>query len=496
MQAEIHINMKPILTIICLMATALTTACTSKTYNCHCDADSMMPQPAVGFVTLADDEYGSGTCFWVDGEKWFPIMLNYKAEMREVDGRLQVVPAPWYTGDGLRDNFDTIASWGFNAVRLCLDVLDEREDTAAMFAATRRAVLQADSAGLRVMLLIKPPFDGYWRDYAIGLMRRMADLPALWAYDLMNEPLYFDPEPTRDKCDATGIVCEWRKLVRTYAPHQLFTVATAEPIEVFEWDPSMLAVDFIEMHTYHPLRVQAEMWWYSHYCGKPWMVGETGLPSDGDSVAYEAQMAFMFWTYRYAKINNAIGYGWWEFQDCPNGVNFEAKYTGLRDSLGHAKPTTDLFKHWFCLGVGIDEDDVCPINYYNMLAYKNVAVTGKIVDEEGRPIDGAVVRGWNEDWSVGMNTYSDSAGRFRLVSNDVCTHFEVSAPGCSKVKFNKSLIYPSGMQLPDRQREYQQIPVMGWGEELGILPFKDSTLYNANGAVEADMGVIELQRLL
>ena len=471
-----------------LVFAAFAAGCGGKQVSCGCDEVAAVP--AEGYVGM------QGWQFVIDGEVWFPKMINYKAEMHEVDGHLAVVPAPWYTGSSLREHFDTIASWGFNAVRICLDVLDEREDTASMFAATRQAVLRADSAGLRVMLLVKPPFKGYWRSYTEGLMRRLADLPALWAYDLMNEPLYFDPKPNRDKCDAVSVVCEWRQMVRANAPHQLFTVATSEPIEVFEWDPSMLPVDFMEMHTYHPMRVQAEMWWYSHYCGKPWMVGETGLPADDDSVPYEAQMQFLFCTYRYAKINNACGYGWWEFQDCPGGVNFEAQYTGLRDSLGRPKPATELFKHWLCLGVGLDEDYMLPVNYYNMLAYRNVAVTGQVVDEEGAAVEGAVIRGWNEDWSVGMNTFSDSAGRFRLVSNDVCTHFEVSAPGHSRVKFDwrKSGIDATG--LPDRGREYQQIPVMGWGPEHWILPFNDTSRYAAKDAVEAEMGEVRLKRLL
>lgn len=475
-----------LLTIIVFMAAGcgrLASRCTL----CDETSDAL---PATGYVAIKDG------FFVVDGEEWFPKMLNYKAEMREVDGRVEVVPAPWYTGGGLRQHFDTIAAWGFNAVRLCLDGDWRGLDTAQCFAATRRAVVTADSAGLRVMLLMHPPLDKYWRNYTEGLLRTLADLPALWAYDLMNEPLYFDPEPNRDKCDAAGLVCQWRRMVRRNAPHQLFTVATAEPIEVFEWDPSMLPVDFVEMHTYHPLRVQSEMWWYSHHCGKPWMVGETGLPADDDSVSYAAQMEFMFWTYRYAKIHGACGYGWWEFQDCPQGVNFEAQYTGLRDSTGRAKPAAALLKPWLCLGVELDEDWQYPVNYWNMLAYANVAATGRVVDGEGNPVRGAVIRGWNEDWSVGMNTFGDTAGYFRLVSNDICTHFEISAPGYSRVKFDRRLSYPADIQLPDKEREYQQIPVMGWGEEYGILPFKDSSFYYAKSAVEADMGEVRLVKLL
>ena len=464
--------------------------------QCPCSVCEEVPAtPAPGFVTLQDGHFS------IDGEEWFPMMLNYKAF---IDGD-RVVPAPWYSDGDVRAHFDTIAAWGFDAVRVCLDAISEEGDTAAMYRATRRMVQQADSAGLRVMLLIKPPLDNYWREYTIGLLKRLSDLPALWAYDFMNEPLYFDPEPERGKCDAVSIVCEWRQMVRTYAPHQLFTVATAEPIEVFEWDPSMLPVDFLEMHTYHPLRVQAEMWWYSHYCGKPWMVGETGLPADGDSVPYMAQLGFMYETYRYAIIRGAIGYGWWEFQDCPDGVSFEAQYTGLRDRHGRRKPAADMpsYLRGMCLGFALDEEMIPPANYYNMLAYKNLAVTGRVLDSEGAPIEGAVVRGWNDDWSVGINTYSDSTGHFRLVSNDICTHFEISAPHYSREKFNRTPSYPAGLALPDKGREYQQLPLRGWGYLMPIpggdsqemlLP-NDPKKFEASTAVEASIGDIKLKRL-
>ena len=448
------------------------------------NTEYLLPEPAPGFVTLQDGHFA------IDGEPWFPIMLNYKAF---IDGN-RVVPAPWYTGGDVRAHFDTIAAWGFNAVRVCLDVLPEDGDTAAMFAATRRMVQIADSAGLHVMLLAKAPFNGYWRVYAIGLMHHLADLPALWAYDLMNEPLYFDPEPDRSKENAVAIVADWCHMVRTHAPHQLFTVALSEPIEVFEWDPAMLPVDFLEIHTYHPLRVQSEMWWYSHYTGKPWMIGETGLPADNQSVSYDNQRRFMRETYDYARDLGAIGYGWWEFQDYPDGVNFEAQYTGLRDIYGHRKPAAGLVAQ---LDIAYEASSPeSPCNYYNMLAYSNVAVTGIVTDQKGQPIEGAVVRGWNEWWSVGMNTYTDADGRFRLVSNDICEHFEISAPHHSKVKFDRKPSYPADLQLPDREREYQQMPLTGWGTPDGrILPHDIQERFEAPTAVEASIGKIVLTSL-
>ncbi len=459
-----------------------------------------LPPVCDGYVGLQDGH------FVLDGEYWYPLMLNYKAEFQETDGRVEVVPAYYYRGRSIREHFDTIASWGFNAVRVCLDDKERTAgDNAARFEATRRMVQQADSAGLKVMLLIVPPFDSCWQAYTQGLLRHLADLPALWAYDFINEPLYFDPEPSRDKMDAVRLVAEWRHWVRTYAPHQLFTVATSEPIEVFEWDPSMLPTDFVEMHTYHPLRVYSEMWWYSRYCGKPWMVGETGLPADGDSVPYEWQARFLYDMDVYARVLGAIGFGWWEFQDYPDGVNFEAKFTGLRDTAGKAKPAARVYTSaLFCYDSKLDDDWV-PVNYYNMLAYSNIRLTGRVVDAaSGKPVEGAVVRGWNKDWSVGMNTYTDSEGRFTLYSNDYNVHFEVSAPGMSRKKFDRRKIKYSNPQgidtenLPDRDREYHQIdykPYLNTSNPDRPFNMDFDSVHFFRYTLEGELGTVRLRRL-
>lgn len=431
--------------------------------------------------------------FRINGEKWVPLMLNYKANMSKRGDSIAVVPADYYHGNSLAEHFDTIASWGFNSVRVCLDAISKYDDTASMFRATRKMVEAAADAGLRVMLLIEPPFEEYWKNYTLGLLKHLSDMPMLWAYDFMNEPLYFDPEPAREKRAAYEIADSWREMVRENTP-QLFTIATAEPIEVFEWDPSIIPVDFIQMHTYNPLRVESEMWWYSHYCDKPWMIGETGLPADGDSIPYSYQCAFMRETYRYAMQHNAAGYGWWEFQDHPEGVNFEAQYTGLSKTDGTRKPAADI-KNFLYTDI-VEEDEKEPVGYYNMIAYHNVAVTGRVVDDKNRPIEGAVIRGWNKYWSVGMNTYTDADGRFRLLSNDINVHFEISAPGYSKLKFDKELDYPKDIHLPDVKREYQTVdyrPYLSKNDSL-FMP-DDANLFAAPDALEADMGTIQLKRL-
>ena len=88
---SLQAGMKYLFTLISLMATLMAVAC-SDGKGCRCEAEGLMQVPAEGYVMLEDGH------FTVDGEVWFPKMMNYKAGMREVDGRLEVVPADFYTG--------------------------------------------------------------------------------------------------------------------------------------------------------------------------------------------------------------------------------------------------------------------------------------------------------------------------------------------------------------------------------------------------------------
>lgn len=442
--------------------------------------------PPPGFVTLKNGH------FEIDGEPWFPLMINYKANISQVGDSLEVVPIDYYNGGCIAEHFDTIAQWGFNSVRICLDLIGERSNHPPMYRAIERMIKQAEQSGLRVMLLIKPPFDSYLETYTKGLLTHLSDLPTLWAYDFFNEPLYFDSIQERSKTEIVKIVNGWKSMVTEHAPYQLFTIATAEPIETFKWDPSMLAVDFVQMHTYHPLRVKSEMWWYAKYSGKPWMIGETGLPADGDSIPYEWQSQFLKETFTYAKSLGAIGYGWWEFQDCLQGANFEAQRTGMRDHHGDRKPCVEVVKN---LHLSENHDiETPPANYYNMLAYENLSVTGTVIDSIGRPIEGAVIRGWNADWSIGINTYSKSDGTFQLISNDICSHFWISAPKHVKVAIDTTPTYETTKPLNNVNREYQNINYTAYMPPNGILP-TDSTLFQPKDIPTFSIGTITLTKI-
>lgn len=498
------------ITMLCAFSSCCDSSGSKKKVVHHTFNDSIVYP---GFVRLTD----SG--FAIDDSSFYPLMLNYVVDFRSIDGEFVVSPAKYYENiDEFESNtkeeiysqmsahFELISEMGFNTIRVCFDRFG-RDDSAryAYFTADRKYYVDddcddildglsemlkvAEQNNLRVMLLLKPPFEEQLKVFTQKMLERFSDNPTLFAYDFMNEPLYFDPAEHRDKLDAANIVASWKKIRDEYAPKQLFTIGFSEPIEAFEWDASILPVDFVQIHTYHPLRVKNEIYWYSRYIGKPWMIGETALPANNDSITYEAQRSFMKETYEYVRDCGGAGFAWWEFQECPN-THFEAQYTGLLNHEGYTetasgkrivgtlKPAVKEIAEFSKYEPRKVER---PINYFNMIGYNNIQIKGRIVDEEtGIPVEGALVRGWAENW-IGMNTYTDENGVFTLYCNAPAVHFEISACGMSNAKFDRELTYTnvSGQNydlndLPNKNLEYHKI---------SYHPFLND---NANGVFDFD----------
>lgn len=437
--------------------------------------------------------YLQGNDFQLRGEKFFSLMLNYIVSFRDVDGSFALSPHIDYENVGvyeantkealeeqLSGHFQLIRELGFNTVRLCFDRISKDEKAYFYYAdgkkyfigddyekilnGLERAINIAGEKDLRVILLIKNPAeDPALEQFAVRLLQKFHDNPIIFAYDFFNEPLYFD-KPPRSKTDACSIVSHWKDLMATHAPNQLLTIGFSEPIETFKWDPALLPVDFVAFHTYHPLRVKNEIYWYSTYVGKPWMIGETALPADGDSISYQEQAAFMREVYQYVVDCGGTGFGWWDFQEATGG-NFEAKYTGL---LNHEGITTTKDGRHAIIGTVKSaaaeiahfaeykpREKIIPVNYYNMVGYNNYLIKGKVLNKKTKtPIEGANIRGWTKSW-IGMNTYSNENGEFTLYSNDESIHFEISAPGMEDVKFDKHLEYSP---TDDRRYDKEHLP--------------------------------------
>lgn len=499
------------------------------------------------FVKMEEDH------FTIADDTFFPMMLNYMVSLQSHGNKFIVAPSITYdscryadavgkeaVSTQLHGHFGLIKKLGFNTLRICFDRTDRDENGRYYYQADRRfyldkkrdrrAILRgledlmqiAESENLRVMLLIKPPFKEYddLQKFTIELLEYFKDCPTLFAYDFMNEPLYFDPAPKRQKADALYIVTQWKQLMTEHAPNQLFTIGFSEPIEAFEWDCSILPVDFVEFHTYHPLRVPSEIYWYSKYCRKPWIIGETGLPADNDSITYEEQAQFVREAYQLTRDGGGCGFGLWEFQENPGGT-YEASYTGIMSHGGFTHYTTQNTK---CTVKGTlkpvahviatlaknysPRKHERPANYYNMVGYKNIRISGRLVDTlSGTGIEGAVIRGWNDNWSVGMNTYSDENGYFELYCNDPCNHFEISAPGYSKIKFDRDITFipltkKTGdiHNLPAKELEYHQISYHPFVRRdipdtcfFKVMNFDPELFHQADWSGE--LGILKLEKL-
>ncbi|MBS1765311.1 MAG: hypothetical protein JSS90_10135 [Bacteroidetes bacterium] len=303
----------------------------------------------------------------------------------------------------------------------------------------------ADEAGLKVILLIRMhPLFHTTEIHFEKMAKQFKNTSALMAYDLFNEPLYFDTLE-REKKDVYEIVNRWQKIKNEYAPHQLSTIGMTGVREVLEWDPNILNVDFLSFHPYEyePNQVMSEIYWYGKYVKKPWMIGETGIPADNDSVSYDAQKIFAEKTLNQTYNCGGIGYSWWQFRDV-NWMDFHQDFLGVvkragstqlpdgNIEYGEAKPLNDVIK-----GFNSKKEKtncVKPDNYYNYSRNDYYKIYGKLINEKGEPIEGGIILAWSEDWSQSYHSVSKSDGSFELYSQYPFYHWKASATNYSMVR--------------------------------------------------------------
>lgn len=513
-------------------------------FSCNNKSEQKVPAK---FVTISDKS------FIVNHKPFFPLMLNYVVSLRKIEDSI-VLSAPKYyenidsyeantleeNTEQLKAHLQLIKEMGFNTIRLIFldrikkdkndfyfplkDKIYIKNNSKIVIDALNEYIKIVEEFDLKLMILLEQPIENtVIKEFAIEILSQFKDNASVFAYDFFNEPLYFDNKHKKDrfreKESAYEIVNEWKEMMVKYAPNQLITIGFSEPIEVFEWDPSILPVDFLAFHTYHPLRVPNEIYWYSNYIEKPWMIGETALPSENDSIPYEHQQAFMKEVYQRIIDCGGAGLGWWEFQDMPDS-HFEASYTGLLNHEGITKTKTGNYKIIGTVKPAVKEisnfknynkgECDCKTNYYNMIGYDNIVVTGEIVDSETKePIEGAVIRGWDKRWSIGLNTFSNENGEFTIYSNDKCVHFKVSAPGMVRFSVNNKKIaykpiYKHNYKienLPNMKLEYQKIPYLPFLKNDSLNPNqKEPFIFNFkpemfnNAKFSGSLGTIELEK--
>lgn len=434
------------------------------------------------FVRLKDGK------FICDKKPFYPLVLNYIVSLQGNDQEMWPSPSDSYFPDNifpsirkdsalyqLEAHFRLIKKMGFNTLRIVgigepsekinkekLEIsyyykdnkrkylfLDTRVNYDKYLNAISELVSIAKKVDLKIIFLAQMHAIFYPNStYLKEITYHFRNEPTIMAYDLFNEPLYFDDD-NREKKDAYQFVKNWNEIQKKNAPLQLSTIGLEGIREVFRWDPSILDLDFISYHPYEyePNQVLNEIYWYMNNTHKPWIIGETAIPADNDSVPYSSQLDFARKTLRQTYNCGGIGYSWWQYKDV-NWLKFHADYMGIVsqkgtthvDSFkvrGTVKPTAKAFQEF-----EFGQQRGNPLflsNYYNYSEHNGFRIKAKVVDENGKPIEGAVILGWNENWSSSYHSISKPDGKMNLKSDFKVFYWMISAPGREMVRDDTDL---------------------------------------------------------
>jgi len=464
------------------------------------------------FVSIKDKRFS------LDGKPFYPVSVNYIVSLKGDSN--DIWPSPYVdynpkfnnqTKDScllyLRAELESIKNMGFNSIRVVgigetsakdrakklqgIRVENGKSDFTLMlsdssnykkyFNALQELFDITNEVGLKIVLLIHvDPNLEYTENHLAALASRFKNDPVLMAYDLYNEPLYFDTIQ-RYKTDVYQITKRWNRILKKNAPNQLSTIGLEGVREVFEWDPNILDVDFLSMHPYEyePEQVRNETYWYGTYIKKPWIIGETSLPADNDSVSYEEQRLFVKKTLRQVLNCGSWGYTWWQYKDV-HWHEFHSDYMGIMSRRGNTKtsinnfsisgipkPASEEFKK-FDYTKKMDSC-ICLSNYYNYSSLNKFRIIGKLTDaHSGMPIQGGVVMAWDEYWTYSFHTISKADGSFELYSKFPYYHWMASATEYTMVRGN---ISPDTAKLSDAK-----IPTINIGnlklDKVDLRPFE------------------------
>lgn len=461
------------------------------------------------FVSLRDGKF-------IHNEKpFFPLVINYIVSLR-VHGN-EMWPAPYKGYDNhsedsntkdsclneLRTQFELIHDMGFNTVRLvgigepdlenkitgeisfrgltpgnkdsAVSLITD-DQHAKYFEAIAELLDAINHVGLKAIFTVRM-FHEYpaTEDYLKRLAYTFRNDTALMAYDFFNEPLYFD-SIQHTKKEVYNFTSIWEKIVRKYAPAHLCTIGLAGQREISEWDPNLCNVDFISFHPYEnePEQVRNEIYWYSSVIKKPWIIGETGVPADNDSVPYKVQSEFALKTLSQTINCGGIGYSWWQYREV-NWGDFRQNHLGVVTVKGITK--TD--KGNYAAGIpkpmtsAIASFDVtktngkclCLTNYYNFSSHNKFVLKGKLIDEDGNPINYGGILAWDQWFVNHYFTTSKPDGSFELYSDYPFYHWMISSTMHDMIR---------GDINPDTSKINQSgIPSI----DLGNLKLKKTNIY-------------------
>ncbi|MBN8701499.1 MAG: hypothetical protein J0M08_00390 [Bacteroidetes bacterium] len=471
----------------------------------------IVPQKNPLFVSIGK------TGFELKNQPFFPVILNYIVSSQTDGNDIWPAPSGSYKSDSISGvlskerslkqldaDFNLIKELGFNTVRIVgigevsvneknnkdltfqsyrgngkdTTLILATEDTYQKYTAALELLFNtAEKNGLKIIFLLRNrPESPVSEEHMVTLAEKFKENTTIFAYDLFNEPLYFD-KYGRKKRHVYYTTKRWNELFKKASPYQLTTIGLEGIREVFAWDPNLIEVDFLSLHPYEyePEQVRNETYWYGRYIKKPWIIGETAIPADNDSVTYEEQQLFARKTIKQSVHCGAWGYSWWQYKDVewgrfhPNfmGIVNQTGYTTTANGktiLGTVKPVA---KEFLSLNTNATKDScVCLQNYYDYSQNKAFKLKGVLLDKNNKPIEGGVVLAWNQWWDHSYHTITKPDGSFEITSHYPFYHWKASA---TEYTFQLGDIDPQ-----TAKKDKDGIPTI----DLGTLHVKKHTTFN------------------
>jgi hypothetical protein len=460
------------------------------------------------YVTLHGDK------FMLNGEEFFPLVMNYSIDVEGSPDNYYISPHTsycdkydyandkWYCGTEqqcstkIDNDLDKIKSWGFNAIRLNggfeVTLTDGNPDLHfgydddgdlegpydEHFDLIEQVLDIVSTHDLKVIFDLgkygnKDP-DSY--AYYLGeLAERFKDNTTIMAYDLYNEPSFWDKDDYT-KYTTCSMVSDWYYAIKNNSPNHLVTIGLQKTVAVLEWDPHFMTVDFLSFHPYPKNNyieetivseiISSEVMWYSKVIQKPWIIGETGLYAS-DYIPDEDECKSIVFSESdqkdYANLSlytcadcGSSGYSWWQYQEVHHNTgepgdlrHCTQNYFGLITRTNPEDPGNENVKQAVTVFDNfIYNPSTCNINenvYYNRYGYDGYHVTGQVEDENSNPIPDAYVRGkfeYNDEypWSITFSKSVEDDGTLDVSSPDDDIPIEwliISAPGYDTYYYHK-----------------------------------------------------------
>lgn len=464
-------------------------------------------KPVISYQSQAENSGVTlkGKTFFCENKPVFPVITNYIVGLVDDGKEIWPCASEYYTEDSedfprnkwssinaMSADFELLASKGIHYLRITgLGETDKNTKTKELCVRTKFLSRKSGTRSLvsdgeiknyldavemvldlayaykiRVILLVKNVFLDKERENMLAkFASRFSGHPGLMAYDFFNEPLYFEKD-FHEKKEVIKSVSKWNEIVKKNAPNQLTTIGLVGIREVFEWDPSLLPVDFVSFHPYEfePEQVRNEIYWYGKHVKKPWIIGETAIPADNIKVRYQAQKKFAEETFKQSYNCGASGYSWWQYKDV-DWNRYHANFMGMLNLQGTTltangyiisgtcKPIAEVFRS-FSTSQNSLPCSLLP-NYYNYSENSKKTkciLKGKILDKKKKPVSGAVIMVWNKAYTVSYHTVSLSDGSFELKSPVIPFQWIASYSKMSTAKgwFSGSGSPPAGVYtMPD-----------------------------------------------